>query len=93
MGVYYSLASFFAIISLNLGFTLSFWYGSECVFGTQKCPADLNRKAYASGIIIKIFYSLLLPAITLNQLTPCIQKISEAKSAAARIFAITNREV
>lgn len=36
-------------------------------------------------------YALLIPAISLNQLAPCLQKIAEGRQAAARIFAIIDR--
>jgi ATP-binding cassette, subfamily B (MDR/TAP), member 1 len=46
---------------------------------------------YTAGITVKIFYSLLLPAISLNQLTPSLEKIIEGKEAAARIFSVIDR--
>jgi len=41
--------------------------------------------------VAQILYALLLPAISLNQLAPCIEKIAEGKSAANRIFAMIDR--
>jgi ATP-binding cassette, subfamily B (MDR/TAP), member 1 len=32
-----------------------------------------------------------MPAISLNQLSPCLKKIAEGKAAANRIFAIIDR--
>jgi hypothetical protein len=72
----YVCYSFFAVVSLNLVFALAFWYGSECVFDTEKCPQSVSSRPYSAGTIIKIFYSLLLPALSLNQLAPCLEKIA-----------------
>ena len=80
-----------SILTLDLYFPLSLWFGSECILGTNKCPPNLNKIPYTAGIVVKIFYSLLVPTISLNQLTPCLQKIAEGKAAAARIFAIIDR--
>jgi hypothetical protein len=42
-------------------------------------------------MVVKILYSLLLPAISLSQLTPCLEKISEEIEAASRIFTVVDR--
>jgi hypothetical protein len=41
---------------------------------------------------LKIIYALLLPALSLSQLAPSMQKIAEGKAAAAKIFYIIDRE-
>ena len=91
-GLKYTCGAFIAVLALYLGFTLSFWYGAECVLNTSKCPQSISTRAYTAGTIVKIFYSLFLPAISLNQLTPSLQKIAEGKAAASRIFHLIDRE-
>ena len=46
---------------------------------------------YTAGNVLKIIYGLLIPALSLNQLTPSLEKIAEGKQAASRIFAIIDR--
>jgi ABC-type bacteriocin/lantibiotic exporter with double-glycine peptidase domain len=72
LGKSFACATAFGIFALYLTMSLAFWYGSECVFGSSKCPPELNASPYTAGTVIKIFYSLLLPALSLNQLTPSI---------------------
>lgn len=88
----YVCASSLAILTFYLGLALTFWYGSECVFNTEKCPQRISTQPYTPGNIVKIFYSLFLPALSINQLSPCLEKIREGKAAAARIFSIIDRE-
>lgn len=64
-----------AALALDLLFPLVFWYGSECVFNSSLCPQSISTQPYTAGSIVKILYGLLIPAISLNQLTPCLQKI------------------
>ena len=61
------------------------------MFDTKLCPQSVSTRPYSAGVIVKILYSLLLPAISLNQLAPCLEKIAEGMSAANRIFAIIDR--
>ena len=86
------MAAFFAVLALYLGITLSYWYGTECVIGTSKCPPSLSTRTYTAGVVVKIFYALILPALSLSQLTPSLQKIAEGKAAAAKIFHIIDRK-
>lgn len=79
------------VICFNAFILLGFWHGSECVFDTDKCPQSLSGKSFTPGSIAKIMYSLLIPAISLNQLAPCLQKIAEGRQAAARIFEVIDR--
>ena len=78
-------------MAIDLIFVLIYWYGSECIFDTKLCPNSINKKPYTAGSITIILYSLLLPSISLNQLSPCLKKIAEGKAAASRIFAIIDR--
>jgi ABC-type bacteriocin/lantibiotic exporter with double-glycine peptidase domain len=70
LGRNFAYGTALGIIALYLDITLAMWYGSECVFGTSKCPPELNHNPYTGGTVAKIFYSLFMPALCLNQLTP-----------------------
>lgn len=90
-GKRFAFGAFISVTALYAGFTLTFWYGSECVFGSNKCPQSISWREYTAGSIVKIFYALFLPALSLNQLTPSIQKIVEGLAAAKRIYGIIDR--
>ena len=87
----FSFCEGFAVLSLFLSMVLAFWYGSQCVFGSKICPASMNPVTYTAGSVIRIFYAICLPAVCLNQFTPCLHKISQGRKAAKRIFAIIDR--
>ena len=91
LGRRFACADFFSILALYLGFTLCYWYGSECVFNSSKCPQSISTGPYTAGVVIKIFYALLLPALSLNQLTPSLEKIAEGISSIGRIYAVIDR--
>ena len=59
-------------------FALAFWYGSECVKGSNICPS--NPK-YTSGNVISILFCLLFPAVNIQQIFPCVNSINEGKKA------------
>ena len=77
--VYYGWGLFLALITLYGGITLSFWYGGQCVLDTAVCPQSISWRKYTAGSIVKIIYGMLIPALSLNQLTPALQKIAEGK--------------
>lgn len=71
-------------------FTLAYWYGSECVQSTSNCPQNGNNP-YTGGTILTIFFSMIIPAMNLNQLAPSIKVIGQGRYAASRIFKILDR--
>ena len=87
----YTIAEGFAILSLFGSFIVAFWYGSQCVYQNPMCPASLSFHTYTAGSVIRIFYAMCFPAISLNQITPCTHKVVQGKKAAARIFSIIDR--
>lgn len=75
-----------------MSYSLGFWFGSNCVQDTERCPSRLNGgNAYTAGDVLIIFFSILMAGFNMTQLTPAIKKISEGRSAAARIFKIIDR--
>jgi ATP-binding cassette, subfamily B (MDR/TAP), member 1 len=91
-GLRYTAGAFLAILALYLGLTLAYWYGSECVLMTSRCPSNMRTRPYTAGTVVKIVYALFLPALSLNQLAPSLQKIAEGRAAASRIFKIVDRQ-
>ena len=76
-----------------MSYSLGFWFGSNCVEGTETCPKSLNGgNVYSAGDVLAIFFSILTAGFNFTQLTPAIKKISEGRSAAARIFKIIDRK-
>lgn len=72
---------------------LGFWFGSNCVEDTSSCPSSLNNgRKYSTGDVLVIFFSILMAGFNMTQLTPAIKKISEGRTAAARIFKIVDRQ-
>lgn len=69
-----SLAEGFSLLCLLIAFTLTFWYGSECVQGTSNCPSGAGR--YTGGTVLTVFFSLIIPAVNLNQLAPSIKAVA-----------------
>jgi ABC-type multidrug transport system fused ATPase/permease subunit len=71
---------------------LGLWFGSNCIEDTIICPSYLNRgNKYQAGDVLTIFFIVLIIGFNFTQLTPSLKKISEGKSAAARIFKIIDR--
>ena len=90
--VKFSLLEAIAILSLFLSISIVALYGTECVLDTSVCPQSISFHAYTAGSVIRIFYAMCLPAISLNQFSPCHHKIVEGRNAVARISHIIDRE-
>lgn len=85
------LGSLFGFMLCSYG--LGFWYGSHCVEDTSSCPSRYNNgNAYSAGDVLVIFFSILMAGFNFTQLTPAIKKMSEGRSAAARIYKIVDRQ-
>ena len=67
-------------------YALGFWFGSNCVEGTDGCTPDIANQTYTGGDVLVIFFSILMAGFNLSQLTPSMKKIAEGRQAAARIF-------
>ena len=89
--VKFSVLEAIAILSLFVSMVIVALYGTECVLGTSVCPQSISFHAYTAGTVIRIFYAMCLPAISLNQFSPCHHKIVEGKNAIARISSIIDR--
>jgi ATP-binding cassette, subfamily B (MDR/TAP), member 1 len=74
--------------SMLASHALGFWYGSNCVEGNNHCPGA----NYTPGQVLVVFFSVIMAALNLSQLSPAIKKIAEGKAAAARIFEVIDRD-
>lgn len=84
------IASIFFVMLAS--YSLGFWYGSRCVMQADNCSPSVARQVYSTGDVLVVFFSVLMAGFNLTQLTPAFKKIAEGKLAAARIFAILDRE-
>jgi hypothetical protein len=67
-------------------YALGFWYGSNCVEGTESCSPSISKQNYTAGDVLVVFFSILMAGFNLSQLTPSMKKIGEGRQAAARIY-------
>ena len=80
------------ILATLASYSLSFWYGSNCVEGSSICPTNLNGfKTYTAGDTLAIFFNLFMAGMSFIQLPPILKNISEGRLAAARIYQIIDR--
>jgi ABC-type multidrug transport system fused ATPase/permease subunit len=73
-------------------YSLGFWYGSRCILGQTDCPRSVSRQDYTAGSVLTVFFSIIMGGFNVSQLTPAFKKVSEGRQAAARIFAVIDRE-
>lgn len=69
-------------------YALGFWYGSKCIIGADNCP----NQNYTAGEVLIVFFAIVIVGFNLSQLTPAFKKIAEGRQAAARIFAVIDRD-
>lgn len=63
---------FFAMLA---SYSLGFWYGGQCVIGSDHCPEDVSGQDYSPGDVLIIFFSILMAGFNMSQLTPAFKKI------------------
>ena len=72
------------------GYSLGFWYGSNCIEGNTHCPPNQGMK-YTTGSVFTVFFSIMMIGFNVSQLPPSLKKIAEGQAAAARIYKILDR--
>lgn len=62
---------------LLLTFTLGYWFGTKCVTGSEGCLTSYSGgTVYSAGNALLIIFSLVIPAVNLNQLIVSFEKIA-----------------
>jgi hypothetical protein len=72
-GILAAIAFGFMSFSMLSAQALGFWYGSNCVENNWHCSSP---KSYEPGDVLLIFFSVLMAALNLSQLSPAITKIA-----------------
>ena len=74
-------------------YALGFWFGSRCVMGSDECRIITTEDtSYKTGDVLVVFFSLLMAGFNLNQIGPSLEKITVGRQAAARIYAVLDRD-
>lgn len=70
-------------------YALGFWYGGKLI-----TDREMNNSGtiYSAGDVIVVFFCILTSGFNISQITPCIKKFAEGQQAAAKIFAVLDRE-
>jgi len=61
--------------SMFLLYSLGYWFGSNCVEGTNGCSPSVSGKLYTPGDVITVFFALFVSCFYLGQLSPALKKI------------------
>lgn len=70
-------------------YSLGFWFGSKMVAEGERNP---DNTTYSAGEVLVVFFSILTGGFNISQITPCMKKFAEGQQAAAKIFAVIDRE-
>ena len=76
-------------------FTLNvivYWFGSECIVGGAVCPHSASKQEYTPTSVITIFLVLVNCSYMIVLISPTVNGISQAKSAATKIYSIIDRQ-
>ena len=71
-------------------YALGFWYGATLV--AQDMDDGCKENCISGGIVVSVFFSVLVGASALGQLSPPLGVFFSAKAAAASILAVINRK-
>ncbi|XP_068936293.1 bile salt export pump [Petaurus breviceps papuanus] len=66
-----------------MSYSLAFWYGSKLV---------LEESEYTPGILLQVFFGVLVGALNLGQASPCLEIFATGRAAAASIFDVIDRK-
>jgi hypothetical protein len=72
-------------------YSLGYWYGSQCILGTQNCSQSISHQNYTARKVLTVYFCVVFGGFQLSQFSPALKKISEGRKAAARIFSIIDR--
>jgi len=80
----------FMFFSMNATYSLGFWYGSKLI--EDQTINDVSGKPYNTGDVLSTFFSVVMGAMSLSQLTPCLKAFAMAKSAGAKAFQVIDKK-
>ena len=78
-------------LAMFASYEVGFWYGSKCVIASNYCPLRIIVNRYTPGDVLVVFFSVLMAGFYFTQVGPSIEKITQRRNAAARIFGILDR--
>lgn len=75
------------MLVMMASYALGFWYGSTLISGNE-----LNTIAkYTAGEVLIVFFSIIMGGFNISQLSPCMKAFAEGQQAAAKIYAVLDR--
>uniref|UniRef100_A0A672QJA2 ABC-type xenobiotic transporter n=1 Tax=Sinocyclocheilus grahami TaxID=75366 RepID=A0A672QJA2_SINGR len=77
-----NIAMGFTFFMIYMSYALAFWYGSTLILAEE----------YDVGILLTVFFSVLIGAFGIGQTSPNIQSFSSARGAAHKVFQIIDHE-
>ncbi|XP_056308710.1 ATP-dependent translocase ABCB1-like [Danio aesculapii] len=77
-----NIAMGFTFFMIYMSYALAFWYGSTLILAGE----------YTIGMLLTIFFAVLIGAFGLGQTSPNIQTFSSARGAAHKVFQIIDHE-
>jgi hypothetical protein len=57
-------------------YSLGFWFGSNCVIGSSRCPTNISGGYYTTQNIEVIFFNFIMACNALSTFSPAIKKVS-----------------
>ena len=89
--IFSGIAIGFLFFIMIASYALGFWWGSVLV--ERREPNSVSVSGfYSTGDVLVIFFSVLMAGFNISQLTPAVQKITEGRGAAARIYQTLDRK-
>ncbi|NXE46511.1 ABCBB protein, partial [Casuarius casuarius] len=76
-GIIMGLFTGYMWLVIFLCYALAFWYGSKLV---------LEEDEYSPGTLLQVFFGILVGALNLGQVSPCLEAFATGRGAATNIF-------
>ncbi|XP_013816118.1 bile salt export pump isoform X2 [Apteryx mantelli] len=76
-GIIMGLFTGYMWLVIFLCYALAFWYGSKLV---------LEEEEYSPGTLLQVFFGVLVGALNLGQVSPCLEAFATGRGAATNIF-------
>ncbi|XP_075994467.1 ATP-dependent translocase ABCB1 [Genypterus blacodes] len=77
-----NIAMGFTFMMIYLSYALAFWYGSTLILSGE----------YTIGILLTVFFTVLIGAFALGQTSPNIQSFASARGAAHKVYSIIDNK-